>query len=120
MPKIQTDYSNTIIYKICCKDTSITNIYVGHTTNFIKRKNYYKTSCVKENDKNYNTYLYRFIRQNGGWDNWSMVQIDVCDCKNKREAESVKQYWIEQTKASLNCVNPLTLNKEDPQLYNKN
>ena len=28
MPKIQTDYSNTIIYKICCKDVSINDIYV--------------------------------------------------------------------------------------------
>ena len=38
MPRVEIDYSNTIIYKISCKDTSITDIYVGHTTNFIQRK----------------------------------------------------------------------------------
>jgi len=35
MPKENIDYSNTIIYKICCSDFSITDLYVGHTTNFV-------------------------------------------------------------------------------------
>jgi hypothetical protein len=120
MPKIQSDYSKTIIYKLCCKDPNITDIYIGHTTNFIQRKNQHKTSCVNENSKNHNTYVYKFIRQNGGWDNWSMIEIEKHDCKDKRQAESIEQYWIEQTGALLNCVNPFTLHKEDPQLYKQN
>ena len=32
MPKKEIDYSNTIIYRIVCKDTNITECYVGHTT----------------------------------------------------------------------------------------
>ena len=28
MPKTRTDYSHTIIYKICCKDVSINDIYI--------------------------------------------------------------------------------------------
>ena len=39
MPKNQIDYSKVYIYKICCKDISINDIYVGHTTNFEQRKN---------------------------------------------------------------------------------
>ena len=35
MPKDIIDYSNTIIYKIYCKNETITDIYVGHTTNFL-------------------------------------------------------------------------------------
>ena len=38
MPKDVVDYSNTIIYKIYCKNEMVTDIYVGHTTNFTKRK----------------------------------------------------------------------------------
>jgi len=34
MPKINIDYSNTLIYKITCKDLLINEVYVGHTTNF--------------------------------------------------------------------------------------
>jgi hypothetical protein len=33
MPKVKMDYSNTIIYKIFCKDTNIKEAYIGHTTN---------------------------------------------------------------------------------------
>ena len=38
MPKNEIDYSNTIIYKITCLDPNITDVYVGHTTNFVQRK----------------------------------------------------------------------------------
>ena len=50
MPKTDVDYSNTIIYKICCKDESITDVYVGHTTNFIQRKYSHKISCSNLNN----------------------------------------------------------------------
>ena len=35
MPKSQIEFSHTIIYKICCKDTNVNDIYVGNTTNFV-------------------------------------------------------------------------------------
>jgi hypothetical protein len=38
MPKKNINFSKTIIYKIVCNDLTITDVYVGHTTNFIKRK----------------------------------------------------------------------------------
>ena len=95
MPKTQVDYSNTIIYKICCKDVSINDIYVGHTTNFIQRKNQHKTSCYNLNNKKYNQYVYEFIRNNGGFENWSMIQIEEHNCKTKRDAEAIEHYWIE-------------------------
>ncbi len=117
MPKIQTDYSNTIIYKICCKDVSINDIYVGHTTNFTQRKNQHKTSCYNINDKKYNQYVYKFIRENGGWDNWSMIQIEEVNCNNKREVEAVEHSWIENLAATLNSNKPHAMCKEEPQLY---
>ena len=114
MPKVQTDYSNTIIYKLCCKDPNITDIYIGHTTNFIQRKKHHK---ILTNNLNCNRYVYNFIRNHGGWDNWTMIQIENICCKDKREAESNEQYWIEKNAAKLNSVNPFTLHKEEPQLY---
>jgi hypothetical protein len=118
MPKIQIDYSNTIIYKICCKETNINDIYIGHTTNFIQRKNQHKKLC---NNNNYSSrYVYKFIRQNGGWDNWSMIQIENRNCKNKREAESIEQYWIEKLLPTLNVNKPYAMCKEEPQLYKQN
>ena len=117
MPKVQTDYKNTIFYKLCCKDTNVTDIYVGHTTNFVQRKNGHKTSCLNTNDKKYNQYVYTFIRAYGGWDNWSMISIEERECKDKREAESIEHYWIEKLAATLNSNKPYAMCKEQPQLY---
>ena len=112
MPKTQTDYTNTTIYKLCCKNPTIIDIYIGHTSNFTQRKNQHKRSCCNENSINYNQYVYQFIRQNGGWDNWCMVQIELKNCKDKREAEIRERYWIETLNAKLNCNMPITTKEE--------
>ena len=80
-----TKYDQSIIYKICCKDLSIQDIYIGSTTNFKSRKCRHKTTCNNINDKSYNHYKYEFIRNNGGWDNWEMVFIKEVKCNSKLE-----------------------------------
>ena len=45
MPRKPIDYSKTISYKIVCNDLSITDCYVGHTTDFTKRKSHHKSDC---------------------------------------------------------------------------
>ena len=72
MPKHEIDYSNTIIYKITCDDSNISDLYVGHTTNFVQRKHAHKQSCINEKSPNYKYKLYEVIRNNGGWENWKM------------------------------------------------
>ena len=72
MPKEEIDYSNTIIYKIVCKNPNINDVYVGHTTNFIQRKYSHKIAC---NSITNNIKIYNIIRENGGWDNWDMIEI---------------------------------------------
>ena len=79
----QVDYSNSTIYKLCCKDTSIKDIYIGSTTNFRQRKSQHKNCCNNENNKHYNYRLYKFIRENGGFDNWEMFMIEEFKCENK-------------------------------------
>ena len=119
MTKTEIDYSNTIIYKLCCKDFNVKDIYVGHTTNFIQRKNQHKTSCCNEHSKNYNRYVYQFIRENGCWDNWDMIQIEVVNCENKRNAELIEHNYIKTLEANLNSNNPHAMCKENPQQYKK-
>jgi hypothetical protein len=69
MPKKIIDYSNTIIYKIVSKDLNINDCYVGHTTNFIKRKCGHNNCCINPLNKEYNNKKYEFISENVGWDN---------------------------------------------------
>jgi hypothetical protein len=120
MPLNSIDYTHTIIYKFCCKDTTIKEIYVGHTTNFTRRKNQHKLLCYNENSAYYNKLLYQCIRDNGGWENWSMIQITEVSCNNKREAEAIEHEWIEKLSPSLNKNMPYAKCKEEPVEYKKN
>jgi len=112
MPKIAIDYSKTIIYKLVCNDLSVTDLYVGHTTNFTKRKNSHKSDCFNKNKKEYNYKVYQFIRVNGGWENWNMVQIEEFCCNNKIEACARERYWYEDLKGTLNTNYPARTKKE--------
>ncbi len=48
MPKTSIYFSKTKIYKIVCKDVSIPDLYVRHTTNLIKGEEVIKTLVVKK------------------------------------------------------------------------
>jgi hypothetical protein len=108
MPKDNISYSNTIIYKIYCKDDTIIDIYIGHTTNFFVRK--YQHKCACNNSKNL-LKIYKTIRENGGWNNWNMVEIAKYNCKDSTEARIKEQIHYEELNASLNSCPPYVDNK---------
>lgn len=104
MPKVPMDYSKSVIYKICCRDKSITDVYIGSTTNFVKRKTMHKAVCNNEKSKSYNRYVYGFIRENGNWDNFEMIQLEECPCHTKRELEFREEQLRTELNATLNMV----------------
>jgi hypothetical protein len=107
MPKTDIDYSNTIIYKITCKDETISDVYVGHTTNFVQRKHAHKQSCINPKAANYTVKLYEVIRANGGWNNWKMEIINFFECKDHYEARKKEQEYFISLNATLNSIEPL-------------
>ena len=112
MPKVPIDYTNTIIYKIVCNDLNITDLYVGHTTQFTKRRCLHKHSCNNENSKGYNLKVYSTIRENGGWENWSMIEVEKYNCNDKNEATARERYWYETLESKLNSICPKQSQKE--------
>jgi len=112
MPRTNINYNNTIIYKLCCNDLNIIEVYVGQTTDFRKRKNRHKSCCNNETAKGYNYNVYQFIRNNGGWDNWNMIEIEKYNAIDGNDAKKRERFWIEELKASLNCKIPTRLQKE--------
>jgi hypothetical protein len=121
MSKTEIDYSNTIIYKITCKDPLVTDLYVGHTTNFVQRKHGHKQSCINEKSCNYNCKLYKTIRANGGWDNWVMEIVAFFKCNDLYEARIKEQEYFTSLNATLNSLEPLPKPKsiETPEEVNK-
>jgi hypothetical protein len=101
-----TKYSETTFYKIVCKDEHIKDIYVGHTTCFKKRMWQHKYSTNTPDYRSYNLSLYSFIRQNGGWENFQMVIIEVKTCRDKREAAQHETYLFNILGATLNSHVP--------------
>lgn len=108
------------IYKICCKNFEITDVYIGSTKNFNRRKYSHKTNCKKIND-NYDSFVYKFIRDNGGWNNWCMIEIEKIECETRQESFKKERYWVEKLKPSLNKVIPANdKNVKEKEYYEKN
>jgi hypothetical protein len=118
MPRKEINYENTIIYKLACNDLSVKDVYVGHTTDFTNRKRAHKKSCIYPNMKNYNFKVYQIIRENGHWDNWSMIEIEKYPCHDNNEARARERYWYELLNANMNTNCP-TFDKENLKEYGK-
>ena len=104
MPKNDINYADTIFYKIVCKDPSVTDLYIGHTTNFVQRKYTHKQTCNNIKSVGYNLKLYKTIRANGNWSNWEMIIINSYNCKDNIEAKQKELEQISVFGATLNFV----------------
>ena len=111
------DYSNTIIYKIVCNDLSVTDCYVGNTTQFRQRKSQHKKNCNNSNSKDYNIPLYKFIREHSGWENFSMIEIEKYPCTDGNEARARERYYFDLLNANLNKMRPLRTEDERKQYH---
>jgi len=105
MPKT-ADYSKGFIYKFVCNDITIPNTYVGSSTDFTKRKSNHKSACNNDRSPRYNLYVYQFIRENGGWENWTILKICDYPCQNKFELELEERRYMELLKSDLNKQKP--------------
>jgi len=103
-----------VIYKIYCKDETISDCYVGSTDNFNKRCGEHISNCNNENSNSYNYKVYKYIRDHGGFDNFIIEEIIECDEFNRYECEV---HYFLQLNAKLNTFWPKRSKK---QYYNDN
>ena len=113
------NYQNSMIYKLCCNDPNITDSYVGSTVNFKCRKSSHKSKCNNQGGPAYNNYKYQFIREHGGFENWSMILIENFPCDTKLELLKRERYWLEELGATLNKLVPSRTPKEFKKIYNE-
>ena len=108
MPKKVINYSNTIIYKLVCKDLDIKDCYVGHTTNFTKRRCEHKNKTEKCSKP----YVYEFLGTHGGFDNWDMIEVERYEGTDRLDVLKRERFWIESLGATLNKNIPTRTVKE--------
>ena len=108
-------YNNGLIYKLVCKDTTITDIYVGSTCDFNKRGREHKSNTHNINGDEYNCYKYEFIRKHGGWEKWDIIEITKYPCESKLELRTEERRYIDLLKSTLNIEIPTRTKKEYQQ-----
>lgn len=102
------NYKNTVVYVLKHKELDL-GVYVGHTTNFTRRKYGHKTACVSPKDKAHKQPKYCYIRENGGWDEWTMEIVEHTPCESMKEAIEHEKRVYEAMKAM-----GVTLNNKYP------
>lgn len=104
-----TTYKNSLVYKISCKDESITDCYIGSTTNLTRRIWKHWSDCENTNSVTYSRKVYKKIRENGGLNNWNITKISKDDevCSNRKELIQLERKYYELEKnPSLNTTYP--------------
>ena len=104
MPKNPINYQNSVIYKIQHLDKPEL-LYIGSTTQFIKRKYQHKLYCmnINNNDHRYfNIKLYNLMRENGGWEQFNIIVIKEFPCNNKIELLIEEDKIMRDMNATLN------------------
>ena len=111
----------SVIYKIFCKDTAVTDCYVGRTCSFVSRTNQHKTCCTNQNSGSYGYKLYNKIRETGGWDNWDIKEIESVehDSSDTLIARQREAFWFYELKATLNKNTPNQSQKESCKMWYK-
>ena len=112
MPKVSNkiDYAITPVsfYRFVCKDAEVKSSYVGSTTNFTQRKYQHKHGCNNTTSKHHNFKIYQIIRANGGWKNWTMIEIVNKLCQSRRDAERQEQEIMDELHTDMNTQKPFS------------
>ena len=114
------EINDYIIYKIICNDENITDCYVGSTANFNKRKTGHKMNCNFSNNDKYNLKIYKIIRENGGWENWSMIPIAEIKQITLTQSRIIEEDYREKLNANMNSCRAYishTQKKEERKQY---
>jgi len=96
MPKKPIDFSKNIIYTI----RSRKSIYVGSTTDYVKRKSAHKGNIYNEHCKEYNYKLYKTIRENDY--EWDIQPYSKYPCNDVVELKIEEERIRQLLKADLN------------------
>ncbi len=94
-------YSNCTIYKLGCLDINKSHMfYIGGTTNLMNRKSAHYYSCRAKEKKN--RTLYKFINENGGFNNFYFTILGTYNLSSKAELHKKEEEFIRQYKPQLN------------------
>jgi len=96
------------LYSIRPNNPDDTNLYIGSTVNFNRRKQQHKKAVNNKRGGTYYCILYRYIRKCGGWDNFTMEKILDYPCETKQQGLLKEKEYIIKHEATLNSIMPIS------------
>jgi hypothetical protein len=96
------------LYSIRPNNPDDTNLYIGSTVNFNRRKQQHKKAVSNRRGGTYYCILYRYIRKCGGWDNFTMEKILDYPCETKQQGLLKEKEYIIKHEATLNSIMPIS------------
>ena len=92
----------TTFYKLHHSVDQTKECYVGSTSNFAIRKSNHKSVCNNANSKDHNYRLYRYIRSNGGFNNWTFTILEQRNNMTKKRKLMRERVLTDRHGGSLN------------------
>jgi len=78
--------------------------YIGSTLNLSRRKSHHKKNVKNKVGKLYWCKLYQYIRNNGGWDNFTFTKLYEKDIECITDGTCYEQSIIDNLKPPLNSI----------------
>ena len=110
MPKI--NYSNLTIYKLYCKDETVSDIFVRSTSNLNVKRAIHKRNLITKPDDE----ISLVINANGGWENWNTDILEIYNCNSSKEASDRENYWYNSLKSTEITQNPTEITQNPTEI----
>lgn len=78
--------------------------YIGSTLNLSRRKSHHKKNVRNKVGKLYWTRLYQYIRDHGGWDNFTFTKTHEIDIECLSQGTCFEQTIIDEFQPPLNSI----------------
>ena len=108
------------IYKLIKKDAINDDmIYIGSTEDINNRMSTHKIRCNNIKSRNYNYKVYKYIRDNGGWNEWKYEIIDEVEVALREDAGIYEGEYIIKYDA-INKLNDRVAGRTYKEYYVQN
>ena len=101
----------SVFYKLCSKAPEIKDIYIGCTKRLFRHMTKHYYVCHTSTTPQHNAYVYRFVREHGGWNDWTYEILETATLTTM-EQRKLKRHYIETLKATLNTYLPIRTDRE--------
>jgi len=91
-----------VFYKIVNVNGDVDLCYVGSTANWKQRKIQHKSDCCNPNSEKHNLKIYKTIRENGGWNEFKMIEIGRGEQLTLTQAHQKEEEYRVELEANMN------------------